>query len=111
MLTLRFIQLAFVSTAFAFDFSGLKCIIIPPVADKNLGDYPRNPWLTAREIEIIQLLAEGKKNKQIATELGISARTVESHRSHIKRKLHVSSLVGLLYYAMDHGIVPQRKVG
>lgn len=61
---------------------------------------------TGREIEIIQLLAEGRSNKRIAQELGISVRTVEAHRAHVMRKLHVRSLVELLYYAMEQGIVP-----
>ena len=61
---------------------------------------------TAREIEIIRLLAGGRSNKRIAQELGISVRTVEAHRAHVMQKLHVRSLVELLYYAMEHGIVP-----
>lgn len=64
---------------------------------------------TAREIQIIQLLAQGKGNKEIAHELGLSVRTVETHRAHVMRKLRVRSLIQLVYYAMDHGIAPQRK--
>ena len=64
--------------------------------------------LSRREIEIVQLLAEAKSNKQIAVELGISVRTVEGHRQHIMQKLHVRSLVEIVFYAMDHGIVPRR---
>ncbi|MGH9574936.1 MAG: response regulator transcription factor [Candidatus Acidiferrales bacterium] len=62
--------------------------------------------LTPRQIKIIQLLAEGRSNKRIAQELGISVRTVEAHRAHVMQKLHLRSLVQLLYYAMEHGIVP-----
>ena len=64
--------------------------------------------LTPREIEIVQLLAEGKSNKQVAGELGVSVRTVEAHRQHIMRKLRVRSVVEIVFYAMDHGIVPRR---
>lgn len=64
--------------------------------------------LTPREIEIVQLLAEAKSNKQIAAELGISVRTVEMHRRHVMQKLRVRSLVEIVFYAMDHGIVPRR---
>lgn len=64
---------------------------------------------TAREVEIIELLAKGKSNKQIALELAISVRTVEAHRRHIMQKLHIRSLVQLVYYAMDRGIAAQPK--
>ena len=64
------------------------------------------PAPTPREIEIIQLLTEGKANRQIASELGISVRTVEAHRARVMRKLHVRSLVELVYYAIDTGIAP-----
>ena len=62
--------------------------------------------LTPREIEIVQLLAEGKSNKQIAAELGISVRTVEAHRQHVMQKLRIRSVVELVFYAMHHGIAP-----
>lgn len=71
--------------------------------------HTSGPSPTPRETEIIQLLAEGRSNKQIANELGISVRTVEAHRAHVMRKLHLPSLVELLYYAMDHGIVGKRN--
>lgn len=61
--------------------------------------------LTPREIEIIQLLVEGRSNKEMARELGLSVRTVESHRLHVMQKLHVRSLIQLVYHALDHGIV------
>jgi DNA-binding NarL/FixJ family response regulator len=61
--------------------------------------------LTPREIEIVQFLAEGKSNRAIATELGISVRTVEAHRAHVMRKLHLRSVVDLVYYALSYGIV------
>ena len=64
-----------------------------------------NP-LTARERHILQLVAEEKSNKEIADALGISARTVESHRLNIMRKLSVDSVVGLIKYAIRNHIVP-----
>ena len=81
---------------------------ITNVAEPAASPRTSGAALTPREIEILNLLAEGKSNKQIAAELGISVRTVESHRAHVMRKLHVRSLVGLVYYAMDHGIVARR---
>ncbi|MBA2435564.1 MAG: response regulator transcription factor [Chthoniobacterales bacterium] len=61
--------------------------------------------LTPREREIVQLLAEGKGNKQAATVLGISAKTVETHRATIMRKLRVGSFAELVRYAVRSRIV------
>jgi len=60
---------------------------------------------TIREIEIIRYLAEGKVNKEIAAELGISVSTVETHRARIMHKLGIHSLAELIHYALRHGIV------
>jgi DNA-binding NarL/FixJ family response regulator len=60
---------------------------------------------TPREIEIVQLLAEGKTNKEIAAALGITVRTVETHRSKIMLKLGLHSLAELIHYAIRHKIV------
>jgi DNA-binding NarL/FixJ family response regulator len=59
---------------------------------------------TPRETEIIRLLAEGKTNKEISALLGITVRTVETHRSKIMLKLGLHSLVELIHYAIRHGI-------
>lgn len=61
--------------------------------------------LTARERSILALLANGGSNKHVARELGISVRTVETHRKNIKRKLGISSTAGLAKYAMETGLV------
>lgn len=60
---------------------------------------------TPREIEIIRLLAEGKTNKEIAALLGITVRTVETHRAKIMLKLSLHSLTELIHYAIRHKIV------
>jgi DNA-binding NarL/FixJ family response regulator len=60
---------------------------------------------TPREIEIIRLLAEGKTNKEIAAQLGITVRTVETHRSKIMLKLGLHSLAELIHYALRHGMI------
>jgi DNA-binding NarL/FixJ family response regulator len=60
--------------------------------------------ITPRESEIIRLLAEGKANKEIAAQLGITVRTVETHRAKIMLKLGLHSLAELIHYAMRHGI-------
>ena len=61
--------------------------------------------LTSREREIVQLLAEGKSNKEVAGVLGISVRTVETHRSNIMLKLDLHSVVDLVRYAVRNRIV------
>jgi DNA-binding NarL/FixJ family response regulator len=61
--------------------------------------------LSAREREIVQLLAEGKSNKQVADTLSIGMRTVETHRAVITRKLHLDSFAALVRYAIRHNII------
>ena len=63
---------------------------------------------TPREIEIIRLLAEGKSNKEIASQLGIAVRTVETHRAKIMLKLGLHSLAELIHYAMREEIIAKR---
>jgi DNA-binding NarL/FixJ family response regulator len=60
---------------------------------------------TPREIEIIRLLAEGKANKEVAALLGITVRTVETHRAKIMLKLGLHSLADLIHYAIRHEII------
>ena len=61
--------------------------------------------LTNREQTILLELAQGKSNKGVANTLGISVRTVETHRKNIKRKLGISSTAGLTRYAMENGVL------
>jgi DNA-binding NarL/FixJ family response regulator len=61
--------------------------------------------LTSREQTILLELALGKSNKDVASALDISVRTVETHRKNIKRKLGISSTAGLTRYAMEHGVL------
>ncbi len=67
------------------------------------GEYE---LLSPREREVLQLVAEGRLNKQIAAELGIAERTVEAHRANIMRKLGLTDQAGLVRYAVQKGIVP-----
>jgi DNA-binding NarL/FixJ family response regulator len=64
-----------------------------------------NPVLTLRESEIVQLLAEGNSNKEVAGALNISPRTVENHRSHIMQRLEFRSFSELIRYAIRTGMV------
>jgi DNA-binding NarL/FixJ family response regulator len=66
--------------------------------------------LSAREREILQLLAENKSNKDIAKALGISVRTVETHRRSVMQKLDANSIVELVHYAIRNGIVQTTRV-
>jgi DNA-binding NarL/FixJ family response regulator len=61
--------------------------------------------LTAREREIVQLLAEGKSNKDIATTLDLSVKTVETHRANIMEKLGIHSMAELVLFAVRNHIV------
>ena len=61
--------------------------------------------LTAREAEVLQLIAEGRPNKLIASELCISIKTVEKHRQQVMNKLNIHDIAGLTRYAMNKGIV------
>ena len=61
--------------------------------------------LTAREREIVQLLAEGKSTKEVAVILGLSVKTAETHRSNIMRKLELHSVSDLVLYAVRNNIV------
>jgi DNA-binding NarL/FixJ family response regulator len=61
--------------------------------------------LTAREREVLQLIAEGKANKETAAELGISIKTVEKHREKLMLKLNIHDTAGLTRYAISAGII------
>ena len=65
---------------------------------------------TPREVEIIRLLALGKSNKEVGTELGITTRTVETHRAKIMLKLGLHSIAELIHYAIRHRIMPSPGV-
>jgi DNA-binding NarL/FixJ family response regulator len=61
--------------------------------------------LTSREREVLQLVAEGKGNRQVAVDLGISVKTVEKHRQHAMNKLNIHDIAGLTRYAIAEGII------
>lgn len=60
--------------------------------------------LTAREREVLQLVAEGHTTRQIAKILGLSPKTVDSHRDHIMKKLNIRTIAGLTKYAIQEGL-------
>ncbi len=61
--------------------------------------------LSSRELEVLQLIAEGKANKQTAAELGISIKTVEKHRQNLMAKLNIHEISGLTRYAIGAGVI------
>ena len=61
--------------------------------------------LSSREMEVLQLIAEGYANKQIAEKLDISIKTVEKHREHLMHKLDIHDTAGLTRYAIEAGII------
>ncbi len=66
---------------------------------------PNASRLTSRESEVLQLVAEGSANKQVAAELGISIKTVEKHRQHLMDKLNIHDTAGLTRYAISAGVI------
>ncbi|HTS16185.1 MAG TPA: response regulator transcription factor [Verrucomicrobiae bacterium] len=88
-----------------------------PSIDKRLHNQTQKPLngsgqlkkkiarLSSREIEVLQLIAEGKANKQTAAELGISIKTVEKHRQNLMAKLNIHEISGLTRYAIAAGII------
>ena len=92
-----------------------KPFLTSTVTEFVLGDYLRraegqddgtpHTALTIREREIIQLIAEGKSNKEAASTLGVSVKTIEAHRANVMRKLHLRSLSELVRYAIRNKIV------
>ncbi|MBO0722977.1 MAG: response regulator transcription factor [Blastocatellia bacterium] len=74
---------------------------------KNAEEMDQDSVLTCREREIVQLLAEGKTNKEAAASLSISVRTVEAHRAAIMSKLGIDSLAELVHYAIRNNIIGQ----
>jgi DNA-binding NarL/FixJ family response regulator len=68
-------------------------------------DSPVSSSLTARENEIVRLLAMGNSNRAVATKLGITIRTVESHRANVMRKLNLHTLAQLIHFAVKNRII------
>jgi len=84
--------------------------ISPGVSDAVLNDYRRHvtdpiDLLTSREREVLQMIAEGKTNKEIATVLNLSVYTVDAHRGRIMEKLNLHSVNELVRFAVRAGLV------
>jgi DNA-binding NarL/FixJ family response regulator len=68
------------------------------------SDLPPDP-LTPRERQVLQLIAEGKRTKEIAALLGVSVKTAESHRTRLMEKLNIHETAGLVRYALQRGLI------
>jgi two-component system, NarL family, response regulator NreC len=84
--------------------------ISPSVSDAVLSDYRRHvsdplDLLTSREREVLQMIAEGKTNKEIATSLNLSVYTVEAHRGRVMEKLNLHSTGELVRFALRNGLI------
>ncbi|MDB6059607.1 MAG: degU 2 [Verrucomicrobiales bacterium] len=88
----------------------------PAIARQLLGRDPKSlgrsgqfknksNHLSSREMEVLQLIAEGQANKQVAAELGVSFKTVDKHRQHLMGKLNIHDVAGLTRYAIAEGII------
>ncbi len=74
-------------------------------AEEGSEDFDSLGKLTGREREVLQLIAEGHTNREVARLLKLSVKTVDVHRSHIKEKLQIHDTAGLIKYAIKKGII------
>jgi DNA-binding NarL/FixJ family response regulator len=81
------------------DYLNLQSLSRGGMINKKVGE------LTSREMEVLQLVAEGNANKQTASELNIGVKTVEKHREHLMAKLDIHDIAGLTRYAIGAGII------
>jgi DNA-binding NarL/FixJ family response regulator len=92
-----------------FFTSRVNDMVLAGFLDKGINtsrdETPRLPKLTRREFEVIQLLAEGKSSKEVASLLNLSTKTAETHRSNIMRKLDIHSIRDLVVYAVKNDII------
>jgi DNA-binding NarL/FixJ family response regulator len=93
------------NTFFSPSISRRRDRLNPPSPDRAGESNKKVPQLTAREMEVLQLVAEGKANKETAAELGIGMKTVEKHREHLMQKLDIHDTAGLTRYAIEAGVI------
>ncbi|HAH30681.1 MAG TPA: DNA-binding response regulator [Elusimicrobia bacterium] len=86
--------------------AGITSLVLSDYIKGPAGD-PRSPFniLSSREREVLQLLAEGLRTKEISHKLSLSIKTVETHRKKIMEKIEITSIAGLTRYAVKEGLV------
>jgi DNA-binding NarL/FixJ family response regulator len=77
----------------------------PEIARKLATNSRDENELTPRELQVLSMIAKGLNNKEVARELDISVRTVETYRLSIRRKLNIDTPAALVKYALDHGLI------
>jgi len=82
-----------------------EVVLDPQVSRPTVLKGERNGGLTNREVEILQLIVDGRSNKEIADQLGLSANTVAVHRANIMDALGIHKTAELVVYAIRHGLV------
>jgi len=92
-------------TYFSPTVSKRRARLQPPPSGRTSEPGASSVRLTSREMEVLQLVAEGRANKAIAAELGIAMKTVEKHREHLMTKLDIHDTAGLTRYAIGAGII------
>jgi len=93
------------NTFFSPSISRRQDRLHPQTAGRAGQLHKKAAQLTSREMEVLQLIAEGKANKETASELGISMKTVEKHRENLMAKLDIHDTAGLTRYAISAGII------
>ena len=91
-----------------FNASITKALLNPEQNNKTVKVIDKSPLLeelTARELEILELIAKGSTNTQIGEKLFISPRTVDTHRTNIMNKLEIRNVAGLVRFAFQNGLV------
>jgi DNA-binding NarL/FixJ family response regulator len=92
-----------VSRGLTYLSSGVSELVVDAYLTKD-EMLPRES-LSSRELQVLQLVAEGKSTKQVASVLGVSFKTAESHRTRIMQKLDIHETAGLVRYAIRQGII------
>jgi DNA-binding NarL/FixJ family response regulator len=82
-----------------------ETVFDPQVEQRSALKGERNAGLTQRELEVLKMIVDGKSNKEIATELGLSANTVAVHRANIMNTLGIHKTAELVVYAIRAGLV------
>jgi DNA-binding NarL/FixJ family response regulator len=88
-----------------FTFKVAQMMLDGYLRPQEVSENSEQQLLTPREREVIQLVAEGKTTKEIATALSLSVKTAETHRTNLMRKLDLHSIADLTLYAVRNGIV------
>lgn len=102
---------AYFSPAIAMRLREKTCEQPVEIAPAPAAPPRSEPELTSREMEVLQLIAEGFANKQIAGELGLSVKTVEKHRQAVMKKLDIHDIAGLVRHAASKGIIEMNMAG